>query len=135
MSDEGVARVSGQPLVRTQGGDTVALIVDLTIYAMPAVLRASYRFSERCFFFLRREAPGTVTVHVQNRSPGETVDRWIGDFANELLDQQLREHLAQEAGPLRELIAAQAFAEGNLLDEDRDEGDYGADPANIARTR
>ena len=59
----------------------------------------------------------------------------IGEFCNELLDQQLRLALSREAGPIREILFAQAFAEGNLLDPQRDEGDYQSDPLGIGRCR
>jgi len=134
MKGTGITQAAGRSLVRTAGRST-SLIVDLSIYTLPAVLRSIYRFSDRCFFFLRKESAGTVTIHVQNRKADEPADRWLGDLANELLDQQLRQQLGQEAGPLRELIAAQAFAEGNLLDADRDEGDYLRDPLGIGRGR
>lgn len=134
MTTPGILPTEGKPLVATAGRFS-ALVVDLSIYSLPAVLRATYRFSDRCFFFLRKESAGTVTIHLQNRAAGEPADRWLGDLVNELLDQQLRRLLEQEAGPLRELIAAQAFAEGNLLDADRDEGDYRRDPLGIGRTR
>jgi His-Xaa-Ser system protein HxsD len=41
----------------------------------------------------------------------------IGDFQNAILDFQLRIEIGRETGPIRELIVAKAFAEGDLLDE------------------
>ena len=46
--------------------------------------------------------------------------RAIGEFFNELLDQQIRFSLDAEFAPLRTLIVAQAFSEGNLLPADAD---------------
>lgn len=121
------------PLVVTLGGPTGALVVDLGIYELPAVLRACYQLSDRCYFFLRQETAETVTVFFQNRAEGSSLEHLSGQLVNEMLDQQVRENLAREAKPLRDLIAAQAFSEGNLLDEDRDEGDYREDPLGIGR--
>jgi len=130
---EGLTTTPGRPLTASLGGATVAIQVGLDVYALPAVLRACYQLTDRCYFFLRRETPGTVTVYLQSRSPDQPAQDWLGTLSNELLDQQIREHLAREAGPLRELIAAQAFSEGNLLDENRDDGDYRQDSLGIGR--
>ena len=36
-------------------------------------------------------------------------------FFQELLDQELREHVAEETGPVRTLIIAQAFSKTDLI--------------------
>jgi hypothetical protein len=56
------------------------------------------------------------------------LDSLVGEFCNELTDQQLRVVLEKEFGELRTLIVAQAFSEGNLLDPDRETADDKADP-------
>jgi len=122
------------PLVRSAGG-SACLTVDLAVYALPAVLRACYALTGRAYFLLRRETRQQLQVFLQARSPREGTEDLLGELSNELLDQQIRESLAREAGTLRDLIAAQAFAEGNLLDADRDDGDYRDDPRGIGRHR
>jgi His-Xaa-Ser system protein HxsD len=47
-----------------------------------------------------------------------------GEFANALLDQQLRLDVERETRTLRELIVAKAFAESGVF-EDRPVGDTG----------
>lgn len=124
----------GSPL-----GRPVAVVsVDLRVYSQPAVERACYKLTDRCWLELRKP-PGEeqrleVALHPKAGEPAERpwVRPWIGELLNELLDQQIRERLAAEAGPLRHLIVAQAFAEGNLLDPQRDELDLGEDPRGIA---
>lgn len=115
----------------------VALRVDLSVFAIEAVLRAAYKLTDRCHLFVERPSEEAEQVVVTFRPKGEVVviDAIVGEFANELVDQQLREHLAREAGPIREILVAQAFAEGNLLDPDREDGDYVHDPKGIGGLR
>src|SRR5262245_24880521 len=115
----------------------VALEVDTSIYGLNAVLRASYKFTDRSYVFIDRDEsrPGTLIVALMLKDPKSDPTTLLGDFANELLDQQVRESLAREFGDLRTLIVAQAFSEGNLLDPERDEGDYRSDPLGIGKRR
>jgi His-Xaa-Ser system protein HxsD len=111
--------------------------VDLSLYDRGAVFRAAYQLSRRGACFLTRDPADERCLRVvlrpkaAHRGPGEAC--LVEDFANELIDQQLRADLARETAGVRELIVAQAFAEGNLLDPDRDEGDYEVDPRGIGR--
>jgi His-Xaa-Ser system protein HxsD len=115
----------------------MALAVDTSVFAVAAVLRATYKVTDRCHVFVERAEPDAVRVVVTLRpkAPGVCLDLVVGELANELIDQQVREVLAQEAGTVREIIVAQAFAEGNLLDSDRDQGDYLDDPEDIGALR
>lgn len=115
--------------------DQRVLTIDLGIYHVDAVFRTAYRFSDRCVVFLERptDRQDRLRVTIAPRLSGLDLQKTIGDFANDLLDQQLRVVLAHEAGPLRDLIVAQAFAEGNLLEPRRDDGDVGLDPLRITR--
>jgi His-Xaa-Ser system protein HxsD len=122
--------------VATAGGLSAAVEIDLGIYSLEAVLRACYKLTDRCYLLLARGmTPDRLLVFTQAKHPEQGVEALIGELANELLDQQLRRVIAEEAGAVRELIVAQAFAEGNLLDGDRDDGDYEADPRGIGRRR
>ena len=53
--------------------------------------------------------------------------------SNELINQRIRLDIAAETKSIRELIVAQAFAEADLLDRSRSEGDYHDDPRGIAK--
>lgn len=123
--------------VTTAGGPTAAVEIDLGIYCLDAVLRACYAFTDRCYLLLMRGEPprDRLQVFAQAKRPELDVRVLLGEFANELLDQQLRRAVAEETGAVRELIVAQAFAEGNLLDRDRDDGDYDTDPRGAGRRR
>jgi His-Xaa-Ser system protein HxsD len=121
------------PIVSARGDGFITVDLDVSIYPINAIFRSCYKFTDRCSISLTQVAVpvDSIRVFLRAKSPAEDLDLLAGDLANELIDQQIRETLALEAGTLRALIAAQAFAEGNLLDEQRDEGDYSGDPLGI----
>jgi len=135
--DCGVRTEPRAPLAEGSARDCLVLTVDLSIYELESVLRACYKLTDRMYAHLSRDpaTPESVRVSVLSKAPGDDLEVLIGDLCNELLDQQIRTALAREAGPIREMIVAQAFAEGNLLDPERDEGDYDADPRGAGRRR
>jgi His-Xaa-Ser system protein HxsD len=132
----GVRESTFEPRVLTIGGAVVAAEVDLSIYSLRTVLRACYKFTNNCYVFIARTEDGSwISVSLRAKGPDKNLVALVGEFFNELLDQQVRENLEKEMQPVRELIVAQAFAEGNLLDPLRDEGNYEEDPLGIGGTR
>jgi His-Xaa-Ser system protein HxsD len=120
----------------TEPGRQVALAIDTTIYSLDVILRAAYKFTGDSFVFLsRKDNSAQQILAVFVAKDGSAAPELIGRFSNELLDQRLRESLDKQFGPLRTLIVAEAFAEGNLLDGDRDGGDYVSDPRGAGARR
>ncbi len=91
------------------------LPVDTEIYSLQAILRSCYWFTDRCFLFIEKESAGRYLVHFAGRSRDADLPRIVGEFANSLLENQLRVDIEAETRTIRELIVAKAFAEGNLL--------------------
>lgn len=116
-------------------GRVIAIEIATYIYSSSAILRACYKFADRLHSFVScAETNAVLVVVLWPRSGGELSPSLVGEFCSELADQELRVRLALETGPLREIIVAQAFAEGDLPGE-LDESDYEADPLGIATTR
>jgi His-Xaa-Ser system protein HxsD len=136
--NEGIVRTAaGAMPVRPRQDGCVALEVDREVYSKDAILRAAYKFTDRCYLFIQTHysRDDRWVVVIRPKSDEISADDLAGDFANELIDQGLRERLEQQFGDVRTLIVAQAFSEGNLLDKDRAEGDYQSDPRGIGRLR
>jgi His-Xaa-Ser system protein HxsD len=112
----------------------VAVRIDQAIYSLEAILRAAYKLSDRCHILLDSH-DGNVTAFIMGQTAEDAVAAHVGSFVNELLDQQLRVQLEAQFGPLRTIIAAQAFAQGNLLDPRRENDDYDRDPRGIGGVR
>ena len=117
--------------------DTLTLKIDTSVYSLSSVFRSCYKFTDRCYIFLARseENENIVSARLTNKDQSVNLEDLSGEFYNELLDNQLREVLAAESGQIRDLIVAQAFSEGNLLEPSRDELDYEKDPLGIGQHR
>jgi len=126
-----------RPLTEGASRSCLVLEIDLSIYEIESVLRACYKLTDRIYAHLNRDPamPEKIQVAVLGRQPDEDVEALLGELCNELIDQQIRTALARETGPVREMIVAQAFAEGNLLDPARDDGDYVGDPRGAGSRR
>ena len=124
------------PFAFTLDHGSVAVEVSTTIYDMDTVFRAAYKFTDRAYAFLANsEEEGTLVVTLMAKNGKVDLGPVVGEFLNELVDQKIRAQLQAEAGSIRDLIVAQAFSEGNLLDPQRDDGDYQTDPLGIGRPR
>ena len=111
-------------------------MVDTSLHSRRAIFEACYKLTDRAFVTLTRDPANPSLLFVGFRARQGTLDPSIaGSFGNELIDQEIRAALDHEMAPIRDLIVAQAFAEGNLLDSLREEGDYCEDPLGIGRLR
>ncbi len=99
------------------GDGVLALAVDTTIYSRATIFRACYATTDRCYLYLAQKADSKELwiITLSARSPADDLLAAAGEFCNQLVDHELRQLIEREAGSLRELIVAQAFAEGNLL--------------------
>lgn len=95
------------------------LHIDENLYHKTAVMRACYWFTDRCYLFLERPAPGLIDVHIRPK-PGastEDLDVVAGEFGNALLDYELRRQIDEQTGRIRELLIAKAVAQAGTLDD------------------
>jgi His-Xaa-Ser system protein HxsD len=95
------------------------LHVEETLYHRTAVLRACYWFTDRCYLFVSRPKPGFLEVSIRAKmgSTAETLDAVAGEFANALLDYELRRQIDEQTGSIRELLVAKAVAMAGTLDD------------------
>jgi len=98
---------------------SLCFTVDTRVYSDSSVFRACYKFTDRVFIFLSRttDSPEAITITIRPKQPDMDLNLIMQEFFNELIDQGVREHLEEELGPIRNLIVAQAFSEGNLLED------------------
>jgi His-Xaa-Ser system protein HxsD len=99
--------------------DGIKLRVDLQVYRLVAVQKTAYRLAERCTAMLGSPDSEVLPLTLLFR-PG-TVEREAFEtaraFFQELLDQELREKIAEETQPLRALILAHAFSKTGLIQQ------------------
>jgi His-Xaa-Ser system protein HxsD len=106
---------------------------DPKVYRLSAVKKASYKFGDRFHILI---GSSTNSIHVTLRAKDEIADpaQLVGEFCNEVLDQDLREQVAQETEAIRNLLMAQAFSATSLVDEAGDDGDFRDDPLGISQS-
>ena len=92
---------------------------DTAVYSKSSVFRACYKFTDRAYVFLSRtdDDSNSIVISIKAKNADDDPQELVKEFCNELIDQGVREILEKEFGPIRNLIVAQAFSEGNLLIE------------------
>ncbi len=98
-------------------GSTVRTTLDLRAYRLSAVKKAAYRMADRCTAMLGAPDGEKLSLSFSFR-PGTaetTALEAVRAFFQELLDQELREHVAEETAPMRILILAHAFSKTDLI--------------------
>lgn len=79
---------------------------DKSVYDRRALLKAAFRFTDRCYIHLQQdEAQWIVSWREKD---GAAVDS--GEFENELIAQSLRLQLLEESAELRKILLARAMA-------------------------
>ncbi|MCW5801091.1 MAG: His-Xaa-Ser system protein HxsD [Deltaproteobacteria bacterium] len=95
----------------------IPLTIDLRAYRLGAIKKAGYRLAERCTLVIARVEGECLFGSLAFRP---TVDAAAArevarQFFQELLDQELREELAEETSSMRALILAHAFSKTDLI--------------------
>ncbi|WP_394826103.1 His-Xaa-Ser system protein HxsD [Pendulispora albinea] len=99
---------------------SIQTTLDFRSYRLSAIKKAAYRFADRCTVILGAPAENGVDVTIAFK-PGmsEPLAREVlRQLFQELLDQELREAIAEEIAPVRTLILAHAFSKTNLVRHD-----------------
>jgi His-Xaa-Ser system protein HxsD len=92
--------------------------VDLGVYGLAALLKVADKFTDRCFVHLQRRNEQIVEVRFRSKASGVPLDAIAGEFCNEVLDQRLREIVAIESEPVRNLVLAHALSRVGLTDSE-----------------
>jgi His-Xaa-Ser system protein HxsD len=117
--------------LQTDGGGLLAE-VDLGVYTLSALLRVAYRFTDRCYLHLQKKSERVVDVRFRPKADECPLDKIAGQFCNELLDQSLREIVARESEPVRNLILAHALSRTPFIAPELETADPFADPKSNA---
>lgn len=100
--------LTAQFLHHDDGG--LLMEVDLGVYGLAALLKVADKFTDRCFVHLQRRNEQIVEVRFRSKGPQFALDSIAGEFCNEVLDQRLREIVARESEPVRNLVLAHALS-------------------------
>jgi len=88
------------------------LTLSCSVYDKEAIQAASYAFTGNYHVLLTSGDNNSVTVifELKNKDSNNNIVEDITEFANAIVDHQLRRQLEQENGKIRDLIVAHAFA-------------------------
>jgi His-Xaa-Ser system protein HxsD len=111
----------------------VTICVDSRVFRLSAVKKAAYRLGDRFYAGIQvdPEPENTIRVTLTAKTDRVSLETIEGEFRNELLDQDLREMIAEETEGVRNLLLAQAFSGVSLTGDDADAADYRNDPLRI----
>lgn len=88
------------------------------LFSGSAIKKAAYKFTAHSFIYVT-DSGGSWVAQLRAKQPGDW-DRLLGEFNNEVLDQQLREDIARETDGIRDLILAQAFSRVSVFHPESD---------------
>jgi His-Xaa-Ser system protein HxsD len=111
MSDEKPAEPQEVDFTFQLSDREISFDIDEDLYAVDAIYSASYLFVDRCYVFLARPSDKKVRVRLRAKE-ASTLDKMealAGEFANELLNSQLRFRLGRSTAAIREQYMARAF--------------------------
>jgi His-Xaa-Ser system protein HxsD len=93
------------------------ITVNTSIYALDAVHAASYSFIDRYHVLVTPDEADLVTVVFEAKDKGRNIEEDLKEFANTILDHQVRLQLDRTNGKIRDLIVAHAFSPLDLQKE------------------
>jgi His-Xaa-Ser system protein HxsD len=90
------------------------IAVNTTIYNLEAIQAATYQFTGSYNILITANADNSVTVIFEAKDKTKNVSEDLKDFANALIDHQVRYQLDKNNGKIRDLIVAHAFSPFDL---------------------
>ena len=96
------------PIEELEDG-ALLLKVDKNIYAHESVLAAAYRFAENCHVRVDSLDSSHYGILFRAKDPNVDLEFQVGEFCNELIDQQVRHDLDKSNRSIKELIIRKAF--------------------------
>jgi His-Xaa-Ser system protein HxsD len=95
---EGIREGDARPMALSVGHALLAIEIDESIYGLDVIFKAAYRFTDRCYIFLARTSglPQHISVTLMAKQPAVDIRPFLGEFCNELIDQQIRVALSRD---------------------------------------
>ena len=94
-----------------------SITLNTGIYSLEAIHAATYQFTGSYHVLISSNADSSVTVIFEAKDKVRDVSEGLKDFANSLIDHQVRMQLDKTNGNIRDLIVAHAFSPLDLNKE------------------
>jgi len=97
-------------------GAFATCLVDTAVYNKTAIFKTAYWYTERCYLFLSKpdDFPGSIRLEIRPKKQltKDELTVLCREFCNSLIDQQVRQDVIAETGPIRDSLLKKAFFEG-----------------------
>ena len=93
------------------------ITINTNIYSLDAIHAATYQFTSSYHVLITPNADNSVTVIFEAKDKARDVSEDLKDFANSLIDHQIRLQLDKANGKIRDLIVKHAFSPLDLNKE------------------
>lgn len=114
--------------------DGIVIRFDHSVYRLSAVKAAAYKFGDRCHVLLSDLGNGQTQVNLRIKAGVGDPAFFAGEFCNEVLDQELREVVAEQTEGLRNLLLAHTFSQTSIVGAETEKADYRSDPLGILKS-
>lgn len=104
-------------VIRDLGSGCGNITVNIGVYNLEAIHAATYKFTENYHIIVSPGADNWVTVIFEAKSAARDVNEDLKDFADALIDHQVRYQLDKANSKIRDLIVAHAFSPLDLHKE------------------
>ncbi len=110
-TDAATAAQDMDELTYSSDGRRVSFVLDEKIYPRDAIYGAAYLFVDRCWLYFTRPGDDQIEVRLKTRAQPDQaqLEALAGEFANELLNQVLRQRVGEATAQIREYYMAKAF--------------------------
>jgi His-Xaa-Ser system protein HxsD len=99
------------------GAGRVNITINTGIYSLEAIHATTYQFTNSYHILINPGADNLVTVIFEAKNKTQNITEDLKEFANALIDHQVRLHLDKTNGRIRDLIVAHAFSPLDLHKE------------------
>ncbi len=93
------------------------ITVNTSVYSLEAIHAATYKYSGSYHILITPSTDATVIIIFEAKDRAMDISEDMKDFANSLIDHQVRLQLDKSNGKIRDLIVAHAFSPLDLKKE------------------
>lgn len=100
----------GQAFTKLDGSQ-ILLEVSKDLFEIDAIILTTHKFSDRCHIRIEKTSPAVISVYLKLKNEmAITLQEFVDNFWNELLDQQVRLTVERNFGDIRNEIVKKAFS-------------------------
>ena len=89
----------------------IVFTINTMIYPLAVIMKTAYNYTDNFYIFLDYINDGIIEVQIKSKESIDIaeLESLVGDFYNELLNQNIRLDIQKNAGNLRQLILGRAL--------------------------